>query len=730
METEADIDGQAADTAPAIMDPEATRKQDEARAALVKRIRREIEADKKHHAPAFKRMRRDMQVATWGKDTDWAEGNYVANIIGRHIKQKTASLYAKNPKIVARRRETLDFALWDENPQSAMQAYQLVQQAAQMQAMAPPQMDPMTGQAMPPAPPPIPGLMEANQLIEDIVAGLQQREQIKRISKTLETLTAYFLKEQSPLDFKSAMKQLVRRACTTGVGYVELGFQRENGPRPDVQNQLADARARLDHLAQLAKDASEGEIGEVDAEIGELTLSVQSLQNEPEIVLREGLVFDYPQSTRVIPDRLTKKLTGFIGARHITVELLFTKAQVRDLFDVDMKEKGKVYKLNGDEEEDASPMRNGDGEERYDNDLVCVQKFYEKTSGLCYILCEGYDQFLREPAAPDVFVEEFWPVYALTFNDVENEKELFPPSDVALLLDAQKEYNRSRQGMREHRDAAKPRWGFAQGALDEDDQGKLKASAAFDAIPLNIPPGTKLSDILQEIPVPGVDPNLYEVGQLFSDMQYIAGAQQAQLGGMSKGTATEAAVAAQAAGTADGAAVDDLDAFMTRIARGMGQVLMREMSPEQVMEIVGPGAVWPEETLEQIVNELALEVEAGSTGKPNQAQEIQNWEKMLPYLLQMGSLDPTWLARETLRRLDDRMDLTEAIAVGLPSIMAMNRNAGQPQQDPNADPNAQGEKGGDNTPKPDNGPSGSSAPMGDNGSDVMGPGDTGAAPVM
>ena len=141
------------------------------------------------------------------------------------------------------------------------------------------------------------------------------------------------------------------------------------------------------------------------------------------------------------------------------------------------------------------------------------------------------------------------------------------------------------------------------------------------------------------------------------------------------------------------------------IARASGQILQREMSPEKVTEIVGPGAVWPEMTLAEIASEVFLEVEAGSTGKPNQAIEINNWKQILPMLLQMPGLEPTWVLRETLRRLDDRMDVTAAIAAGIPSIVAMNaqKQLAPPQgaqADPQSDPSMQGGEGGNNAPQP------------------------------
>lgn len=691
--------------------------------ALVKKILSRVKADKAHHKTAFERMRRDMFVAMNGREEGWHESNYTANIAGRHVKQKTAALYAKNPRAVARRRETLDFAVWDESPDSLMMAFNTIQMAQQAMQMAGPAVDPMTGQAaMDPmtgqpvmAEPQLPpGFEEAQAVVADFQQGLARRTEIKKFGKTLEILFAQALREQKPLDFKTAMKQVVRRTCTTGVGYIELNFQREYGPRPGIHEQLADARARLDHLRRLTEDAAEDEFDDTSAEMAELLASMEALQGETEIVLREGLVFDYPLSTKVIPDLMTRSLTGFVGARHLSIEYLFTLDQVREMFPESKIDKDFVgYHPNGKPLADEPAMASisdasdGDGEEGSSEHkdkgqgLVCVYKHYDKGTGLCYFVAEGHKYFLRPPAAPDVFVEDFWPVYALTFNAVESEKDLFPLSDVGLLLPMQQEYNRSRQGMREHREAARPRWAYARGRLDEEDMAKLMNAKPFDVIGLNIDGQTKLADILEPIPVPGVDPNLYGTDQFFQDVQFTVGSSEAQFGGLAQATATESAISASAMKTADGASIDDLDAFLSVVARAAGQILMKEMSPEKVMEICGPGAVWPQMTLAEIAGEVYLEVEAGSSGKPNQAIEIDNWQKMAPFIMQTPGINPSWVAKETVRRLDDKVDMVEAIAANMPSIAMMNRPA--PQAAPGApgaaeDPNAQGPQGADNAP--------------------------------
>lgn len=696
----------------------------EARKRLVAEIIANIKADKRHHERAFKRMRRDMQVAMWGAEKGWGADKYRANIAGRHVKHKTAALYAKNPKAAAKRREQIDFAVWDENPASLMLAVQTIQLAEQAMLVAqqtPPTVDPIFGTVTPAEPQLPPGFEQAQALIADFQQGYARRQLYDKIGKTLELLFAYFMSEQQPLDFKRGMKATVRRAVTTGVGYVELGFQREVGPRPGLEEQLADVRARLDHLRVLSEQIAEGEYDEDAAERAELELSLQALMSEPEIVQREGLIVDYPQSTKVIPDGRTKSLDGFIGARHVAIEYTYSAQEVREIFGVDLKDGYTGYTTNAGSTRDISANEVTDDDYEWSppglkkRDMACVWKYYDKPSGLVYYVADGYADFLREPAPPDVFVETFWPVFALTFNAVESEEELFPPSDVSLLIDMQREHNRSRQGMREHRDAARPRWVYANGSFaDEEDPLIIRNMKPFEAAGLNLPQGQGIGDILQVVPVPGVDPNLYETGQIFGDTQIVVGAQEAQFGGVAKATATEVAVAANSATSADGSSIDDLDAFLSQIARASGQILQREMSEPIVKQLVGPGAVWPELTLAEIASEIYLEVAAGSTGKPNQAVEISNLERLLPMLLQMPEINQAELARETLRRLDDRLDLTKMIAAGVPSIVAQNQNAQPMPANPMNDPNAQGAQGVNNGAAPPGGPGGSGPAMGSN----------------
>src|SRR4029077_15736863 len=159
----------------------------------------------------------------------------------------------------------------------------------------------------------------------------------------------------------------------------------------------------------------------------------------------------------VIPDKLCRELVGFIGSRHLTLEYMYTCDQVKEMFGVDLEKNYTGYSHTGykDDNKSDSPNYVKDDEtdvkaEDKDTGLTCVWKYYDKLSGLCYYLCDGYDKFLRKPAAPDIFVEDFWPVYALTFNAGKRGRTVFPPSEFPLRISQQQDYSAPRQGQREH----------------------------------------------------------------------------------------------------------------------------------------------------------------------------------------------------------------------------------------------------------------------------------------
>ena len=648
------------------------------RKALVTDWLARIKSAKGHFQDDFDKMRRDMDAALNGfDDTQWDDDNYVANILQRHVQQRTASLYAKNPKAIAKRRNRLDYAVWDGDEKTLMMAYQARDLAAQ-QGLQPP--------------------MEALAIIEDFKQTQNQRKMLDNVAKTLEALFDYFMKEQQPT-FKSQMKGLVRRVITTGVGFVKVGFQRDMDRQPEVSQKIADTQARLDYLRRIAQQAADGEITEDDAEIEALMLSIESLMQEPMITIREGLVFDFPESNSIIVDPMCRQLRGFVGASWICHEMYLTPDEVMEIYNVDVRDNYRSYDMKGFSQADkTNPYSGADSEEDTDEGLVQIYEIYDKKAGLQYCVADGYDDFLREPMSPDVKVESFFPIYALAFNEVEHKDILYPPSDIHLLLPMQHEYNRARQGLREHRRANRPKYAAPAGVLEGEDKEKLATHPANAVIELQaLAAGQRVNDVIQPVGQIGIDPNLYEVRTIFDDIQLVVGAQEAQFGGISRATATETSIAESARMSSLGANVDDLDSFMSEVARASGQVMLAEMSVEEVKKIAGKGAVWADLVRQDMMEEVYLEIEAGSTGKPNRAAELANIERIMPFLLQIPGIDPKWLAKELLKRLDDNLDLTTAFAEGIPSMVAMNMLRGEGTGDPAIPGSPQG--GADNAPR-------------------------------
>ena len=611
---------------------------------------------------AFKRMRQDMAFAAgrqWGDETSTDEDRYVCNIIHRHIQQRVASLYARNPTAEAKPREQLDFTLWDGTSEQLQIAMQMPN-------------DPVM-----------------RMVLEDAASVMGERAMKKRLGKTLELLWKYFIGEGTPT-FKVQLKQLVRRVCTTGVGYLKIGFQREMAQSPDLLARVRDFTLKLEHLRALLMDMADGEILPESAEYEEARLALEALQTQKDVITHEGLTFDFPRSTAILIDDGCINLNGFIGAGWIAEEYQMTPSEVKDIFGVDVGKDYRSYRKQmfyGCPRWDVSATGN---EVKKDEDSCCVWEVHDLVNGVRMFLCDGYSDYLEEPGPPPVFFERGHPYLSLTFNDVEDEMTIFPPSDARMLRHQQLEWNRSRDAFREHRIANTPAYVSLGGIMTNPDVMRFANHTPHELIILDIPYDDKadVAKIVQRKPTTPIDPALYDVEFLFSDILRSTGNQEPNFGGTSGATATESSIAENARVGSVEANVDDLDEFLSDTARASGQILLAEMSPEQVAKIVGRGAVWPEMLNDEIAKEIVLVIRAGSSGRPNKAADLANWERIMPFLIQIPGINPTWLGKEQLRRLDDNIDLEEAIVEGMPSILAMQTMAKAAQAGAPAGPGA------------------------------------------
>lgn len=681
---------------------------DPADTALATKIRGRVQSDKDAREKTFASMKTDAYVARHGAPQNWPKNAYRSNFIGRHIANKTAALYAKDPSIRVKKVERLNYSVWDENPQSLMMAFQIVQEGDQIASMT----GMMTPEGQMLTPPMPQGYDQAKVLVDDFMQGNARDVALKRMSRTLELLIQHYMREASPLAMKDAAKDCVRRACTTKVAYAALGYRHNTIEDTTVSQDISDVSRRMETIARLS--VAEGDEEGLERETA---LAYAALAEAKSVVVNEGLEITYPESHRVIPDRNCRKLVGFVGARWVTIEHPYTPEQLEATF-------GKTVSSSTYTEDRTSEK----------TDSVLVWEHFDKETGLVYLVCDGVDGFLAEPAPLGFEVEGFFPIFALTFNAVEDPDDCYPPSDVEQMLPMQDAHNEAREGQRIHRDAAKPRYITSRGLLTDDDKQALANLGPHETLELDVPPGTPIGQVIQGVPVSGVDPNLYQTSEIYRDMSLAGGTSEAAMGGAGRSTATEAELSAAAQQTSIGSNVDDMDSFLSRVFKAAGQIVMTCMGAEKVKEIVGPGAVWPEQGDADLAREIYLDVVGGSSGRPNQAADIANWARMAPLLAQIPGVDPTALAKELIRRLDDKLDVNELVTPGILSIVAQNairpqqqmmggepgggdgQDTGQlpaPTEDPSASPMAQGQEGANMGEREPSAPSGTAFSMGE-----------------
>jgi len=631
--------------------------------ALVKEWQGKIMRAKKHWERPIAGMREDMDFymgKQWPGHRGAQDDRYVANLVQRHVQTRVAALYAKNPKAIAKRRNTLDFTLWEGDASQLESANIANQQSLQMAGMPDP---------------------HAMALMADVEQGFEKRRQLDKVGRTMEIIFHHIIETQN---IKTHMKQLVRRTCVTGVGFVKIGYQRVMARRPEDVEKLTDITEQVKTLDRLEQDLKDDKFDNNSAKRAQLDLLKKELLEKDDIIIDEGIVFDFPQSQNIIVDTRCRQLQGFIGAEWVAQEFILTSDEIKEVYGVDL---GTSFT--------RQENKYSGSDEKSEADLAKVWEIYSKRDGLKYVIADGYPDFLVEPGCPEIKLKRFWPFFLLAFNEVESDRDIYPPSDVRLIKPIQMEYNLARQRLREHRNANRPLYVTPVGMLSEGDVKKLMDRQPNEVIQLmSLQPGQAVNQLLQPVQPIQIDPSLYDTSMFMEDLFRVVGSQEANLGGGTGNTATEVSVAESSRMSSMGSNVDDLDEFLTELARAAGAVMLTLMDPATATKIAGPGAAWPTLSSQAVAEELLLEIEAGSSGRPNKAADIAAFERLAPLLIQIPGIDPTWLAKEAIKRMDDGLDMSEAVRAALPSIVQMNAQKQMAQVDPAADPNMQGPAGG------------------------------------
>ncbi len=604
--------------------------------ATIKLWRKRIKDAKAYFEPDFKRMRDNMEFAAglqWQGQTtmDDVDDRYVANFVTNHVNQKVASLYAKDPKCESRCRNRLNYQLWDGSIESEQQAMMVMQQS-QMMGMATPQ------------------TMQAGALLQDIAQGKQFEALCKKVGKTLELLYTYQCDTQAP-SFKKQVKQLVRRIITTGVGFVRLNFVRSFDHV--LSSSLTDDSLafRLKRAKAIMAGVADDSIQSDDPRIEQLRLLFESVQSSVQqgdtTNVEERLEFDFPSSTSIIVDQRCKTLKGFIGAEWIAQQYIMPLDTANSYFelrgDKAVTTGGEFVQYADDSTELPRPTMEATPKDVAKTPLGCFWEVFDLTTKTSFFICDGWKWYVKSPAPVDPSTNNFWPIFSVTFNDVEVEPgqkvHVYPPSDVQLLKPMQKERNRSRQELREHRKVNRPFFWTMKGWCTDTDKEKFSNHETGELVEMQgQPPNGDMSNAVGKWEGTEIDQNMYSTQPLDADSQLVIGSNQVQQQGpLRHVAATPAVIQEQARMSGVSSNVDDLDDLLSDLAQAAGEIMLREFSPQTVQRVVGKGAVWPDQQREDFLNHVYLDIVAASSGRPNKAVDVQNAQQIVPLMAQAGA---------------------------------------------------------------------------------------------
>ena len=609
---------------------------------LVKKLSDEYKVARAFDRPAHKAIARDRKYASGIATADWAVS---ANLLGSYIDILVSFIYARNPKVGIRPAE-------------------------------------QTGQAA-------------------------QRDR-QLFAKTLQIVTQRLWKDGK---LKKCMKRVVRSGFSNGIGWFKAVMLFDTLKDPVVEHDLNDVRDNLQRVraaeeALFEPDPPGPQISR-EAKLKELELHMEGLTAKLEIVLRKGMAIDFVPSEQLQVWVDVRDIDDYLESCCIANEIYVLKSEVRAKFprltEEDLRTATTYYQKapqNYGERDTAGPSApmgielagqdtqgfgtvteasqfstsqsyagvNSDASGR-PTEYAKIIEAWDRRDNHVKTMLEGCKKWAKEPYTPQFASSRFFPYFKVDFFPVDGER--FPQSLTWRLMKLQDEYGSVRSNGRLTRQRSIPATLFNAAQIEEQDMTKISTSTQAEFVGVKPQdPASDLRTLFAEKPMPRVDPDLFDTSQIIGDMEKLSGVQEAlQTSQTVQKTATQADIEQSGFAARTTAERDCVEEALSDFARYTAELALQGLVRKDVVKIAGPLAFWPEGLpLEAITSLLDIDIEAGSTGRPNTAQEREAWITILPLVKELIMLilqtqgTPmaqayTELLRETLTRFDDRIDI-------------------------------------------------------------------------
>lgn len=511
---------------------------------------------------------------------------------------------------------------------------------------------------------------------------------------------------------KKTAKRWVRKTMTVGTQWIKAGIQTRKGD-PITEKSINDLQENLKRIESKAAQLADGEKDNSDAEKAEIRANITALEGRMERQRAEGLVLDLmaPEDVVVAPDcgevenylqapwiafdnykdrDAALEITGWKGkdAELLKQANLYTQRPRRGEDDEGGSQLSTQWvSLDAMDSEDTERAENPDGFYRF-------TEIWSLRDGVVFTMIEGVQKkWAREPYAPRTGAR-FYPCFGLMFHPIDGER--YAQSDVYQLTRLQNEYGRTRSNKAEHRRRAIPGIVFDETQVTEESVNKLTSAQVQEYTGVKpVRPGVDMRTLFAPKVYNRIDEGLYDTDEILKEMEKISGAQEAAQGGVQvEKTATEAKIQESGRGARSGARLDDLEDALTELAEYVTQITLQVMDQDDAERYAGPEAVWVDMTVDQALSLFAIEIKAGSTGKPKALSDRETWGTLMPLI--EGMIDRVGAARqqgqewaakpwialldETSKRLDDRLEVEKFLPVVPEEVLQANAQGSKPTE--------------------------------------------------
>lgn len=507
---------------------------------------------------------------------------------------------------------------------------------------------------------------------------------IKLFCSTLEKVTNRALEHAQ---LKNRAKSTVRAALTCSFGILKVMYQRDINSDAFIQSRINDQQENqlaINDLQNDLQDASQRNHHEEKlSELGEQLLGERE---QSEVWAAEGLVIDRVLTENLLIDPSICEFWDYTDADWMCQVIPMKRSQAealykKNLFNAKIYQPGqgepsyKRAKRLASMQLDAGPVS--------DDQQIAVLEIWDRTTQRVYTMVEGATEWLREPYSPPRAGERWYPFFLLPYQVVDGQ--FVGPSLVDLTERLQDEHNEARDRFNQHRDLCIPGW-VASADINEKTI-KKHSDSRFGEITIVDTEGKPLNQVIIPRGHPKIDPIVYDTSAVRYDWEQVTGLQDAARSTVVRPkTATEANILQRALSGRVFEFKDQIEDWLQEIAQYSAQVLLQELTKEQVERFVGAPITkttmidgqaistkertydWPELTKERIFDMVDLRIRAGTTGSPDGIEEKEGWLKVLPMItslsIQMQNLQARGmdyehirsLLHETLLRYDDRID--------------------------------------------------------------------------